>query len=248
METEALLNFSCEMGRQLLQNGAEIYRVEESIRRLLAAYGCTETEVFAIPSCIILNIQEGERNYTKSIRVKTVSNNLRRLSNLNALCRDICREPPPVEESRRRMQDIVSDPVYPALTGFVAHGLVAFFFTLFWGGDLMDAAAAFPCGLVVRAVLVSMRRLHANEFFTYLAAAMLSALEPLVLFWTGVSVSTDKIIIGTIMLLVPGIAMTNAIRDMFTGDTISGLLRFCESLLLSLALAWGFALPSALFL
>lgn len=133
METEKLLNFGCEMGRQLLQNGAEIYRVEESILRLLAAYGRKEAEVFAIPSCIILNIQEGERNYTKSIRVQTVSNNLRRLSNLNALCRDICREPPPVEESVRRMEAILAQPVYSSMVGFLAYGLVAFFFYAFLG-------------------------------------------------------------------------------------------------------------------
>ena len=141
METEKLLNFGCEMGRQLLQNGAEIYRVEESILRLLAAYGRKEAEVFAIPSCIILNIQEGERNYTKSIRVQTVSNNLRRLSNLNALCRDICREPPPVEESVRRMEAILAQPVYPSLVSFLAYGLVAFFFKLFWGGHRIPRSA-----------------------------------------------------------------------------------------------------------
>ena len=139
METETLLNFSCEMGRQLLQNGAEIYRVEESIHHLLAAYGRTETEVFAIPSCIILNIQEGERNYTKSIRIKTVSNNLRRLSNLNALCRDICREPPPVEECRRRMEQILEEPVYSAQIGCLVRA----------GG----VSGLRPGGLAVRPVL-----------------------------------------------------------------------------------------------
>ena len=246
METEKLLNFGCEMGRQLLQNGAEIYRVEESILRLLAAYGRTETEVFAIPSCIILNIQEGERNYTKSIRIQTVSNNLRRLSNLNALCRDICRTPPPVEESVQRMEAILAQPVYPSPVGFLAYGLVAFFFTLFWGGDFLDAVAAFPCGLVVRVVLVSMRHLHANEFFSNLAAAMLSALEPLLLSWAGVPVNTDKMIIGTIMLLVPGIAITNVMRDVLAGDFLTALTRFAEVLIVGMAITVGVAMAIAL--
>lgn len=246
METEKLLNFSCEMGRQLLQNGAEIYRVEESIRRLLAAYGRTETEVFAIPSCIILNIQEDERNYTKSIRITAVSNNLRRLSNLNALCRDICRQPPPVEESARRMEAILAEPVYSSRTGFVAYGLVAFFFTLFWGGDLLDAVAAVPCGLVVRVVLVSMRRLHANEFFSYLAAAMLLAVEPLLLSWAGVPVNVDKMIIGTIMLLVPGIAMTNVMRDVLAGDFLTALTRLAEVLIVGMAITVGVAMAITL--
>lgn len=246
METEKLLNFSCEMGRQLLQNGAEIYRVEESMRRLLSAYGRTETEVFAIPSCIIVNIQEGERNYTKSVRIKTVSNNLRRLSNLNALCRWLCREAPPIEECRRRMDQILAEPVYAPATGFLAYGLVAFFFTLFWGGAPADAAAAFPCGLAVRAVLVSMRRLHANEFFTNLAAAMLSSLVPLALSWAGAAVSVGAIIIGTIMLLVPGIAITNVMRDVLAGDFLTALTRFAEVLIVGMAITVGVAMAITL--
>jgi len=89
LETEKLLNFSCEMGRQLLQNGAEIYRVEESIRHLLTAYGYEQIEVFAIPAFIALSIQVEEHNFTKTVRIRSVSNNLRKLDLLNALCRDI---------------------------------------------------------------------------------------------------------------------------------------------------------------
>ena len=75
-ETEQLLDLCCEMGRQLIRNGAEIYRVEESARRILEAYGHKEAEVFAIPSCVILNIRSSERNYTKSVRVRSSSNDL----------------------------------------------------------------------------------------------------------------------------------------------------------------------------
>ena len=246
METEKLLNFSCEMGRQLLQNGAEIYRVEESVRRLLAAYGRENTEVFAIPSCIILNIQEEDRNYTKSVRIQTVSNNLRKLSNLNALCRLLCRETPPAEECLRRMEQIVKEPTYPLLTGFMAHGLVAFFFTLFWGGDLLDAAAAFPCGLVIQAVMIFMRRLRANEFFSNLSAAMLASAEPLLLSWAGIPVNVDEIIIGTIMLLVPGIAITNVMRDVLAGDFLTALTRFAEVLIVGMAITIGVAMAITL--
>ena len=68
-ETEHLLDLCCEMSRQLIQNGAEIYRVEESARRMLTAYGHEEAEVFAIPSCVILNIRDSHRNYTKSVQI-----------------------------------------------------------------------------------------------------------------------------------------------------------------------------------
>ena len=69
--TEQFLNFCCEIGRQLIQNGAEIYRVEDSINRLMTAYGYTDTEVFAIPASVILNILDGGHNYTKAIRIRS---------------------------------------------------------------------------------------------------------------------------------------------------------------------------------
>ena len=155
---EQILNFSCELGRQLLQNGAEIYRVEDSLQRLLAAYGYAKAEIFAIPFCIILTIQEGDHNYTKSVRIQTVSNNLRRLNELNALCRALCRECPPMGESWWRLKRILGEPVYPPAVSYLAHGMVAAFFTLFWGGTVIDALLVFPCGLLVRLVVTALAR------------------------------------------------------------------------------------------
>ena len=241
MEIEKLLNFSCAIGRDLMKNGAEIYRVEESVEHILRAYGCRDTEVFAIPSCIIVNIQDGERNYTKSVRIKTSANNLRKLSNLNALCRDICREVPAVEEDFRRLAEVMDEPCYPQWMSYLAHGVVAFFFTLFWGGDLADAAVAFPCGLIVKYTVSSMQHMRANVFFTNLVAGALLALAPMLLRWSGVRISTDKIIIGTIMLLVPGIAITNVMRDILAGDFLTALTRFAEVLIVAMGIAIGVA-------
>lgn len=238
---EKIINFSCEMGRQLLQNGAEIYRVEDSIRRLVTAYGYSQAEIFAIPFCIILTIQEGEHNYTKSVRIQTVANNLRRLNGLNALCRELCREAPPVEESWARLEEIMREPVYPKAVGYLAHGMVAVFFTLFWGGGWREALVAFPCGLVVKAVVSAMRRAQVNAFFTNFLAGMLLAIGPEALFSLGVAIQADKTIIGTIMLLVPGIAITNGMRDVLVGDFLTALTRFAEVVIVALSVTVGVA-------
>jgi len=169
---EKTLNLSCELGRQLMQSGAEICRVEESLERVLLAYGCPDPEVFAIPSCVIVNIRTEERNYTKSVRIRSRVVNLNRLRKLNALCREICAAPPPVEEAERRLQEILDSPVYPEWVDFLAQGAVASFFTLFWGGGIWDALAAFFCGLLVKKTLGFMRTVQANGFFTNLVAAM----------------------------------------------------------------------------
>lgn len=238
---EQIINFSCEMGRQLLQNGAEIYRVEDSLQRLLAAYGYARAEIFAIPFCIILTIQEGDHNYTKSVRIQTVSNNLRRLNELNALCRDLCRETPPIGESWWRLKTILKEPVYPLSVGYLAHGIVAAFFTLFWGGGLADALIAFPCGLLVKLVVTTMRKAQINVFFTDMLACMVLALGPEILLQLGCPIHADRIIIGTIMLLVPGVAITNGMRDVLVGDFLTALTRFAEVVIVSLSIAVGVA-------
>jgi uncharacterized membrane protein YjjP (DUF1212 family) len=242
METEKLLNFCCAIGRDLMQNGAEIYRVEESIQHIFDAYGCREAEVFAIPACIVVNVQEGERNYTKSVRVKTTANNLRKLDRLNALCRDICRETPPLEENRRRLEEVMAERQYPTAVSYLAYGLTAFFFTLFWGGRAVDALMAFPCGLIVKWTLSTMRRLQANVFFTNLLAGMLMALPPVLCHRLGGGVNVDKCVIGAIMLLVPGVAITNVVRDVLAGDFVTAVSRLAEVLIVAMGIAVGVAM------
>lgn len=62
------------------------------------------------------------------------------------------------------------------------------------------------------------------------AGGVLSNLTVLI----GLGHHADLISIGNIMLLIPGIAFTNSLRDMFSGDTITGLIRCMESILLAL--------------
>ena len=243
METEKLLNFVCEMGRHLLQNGAEIYRVEESLYLILKAYGYQQTEIFAIPSCIIINIQGGSRNHNKAIRIKTTTNNLHRLNELNALCREICAETPSAARASARLQQVVEEPGYPRLVGYMAHAAVAFFFTLFFKGTLLDALVAIPCGMTVKYTVSHLKRLRANAFFTNLLAAATLTTIPVILIALGLGVDLDLVIIGTIMLLVPGIAITNVMRDVLSGDFLTAVTRLAEVLIVAMAIAVGVAIP-----
>ena len=245
-KTEQVLNFCCEMGRQLIQNGAEIYRVEDSINRLLTAYGYRDTEVFAIPSCVILNILDEGHNYTKSIRIRSSFINLDKLERLNSLCRRVCRERPEPEAAFSLLHTISSAPSYPQLASYLAHGFVAIFFTLFWGGTALDACLAFLCGAAVKASVAYLSRFETNIFFTYVCSSMAMVLPPLILSYLGVPIHMDKMVIGAIMLLVPGIAITNVMRDVLAGDFLTALTKFAEVLIISMALAVGIAIPVSL--
>lgn len=241
---ELCLNFCCEVGRQLIRNGAEIYRVEESASRMLAAYGYPDAEVFAVPSCVIISIHYGERNYTKSVRIKSSANNLDKLDRLNALCRSVCRDVPEIETATQELRAIIGRPAYPAWVSYLGHGCVAAFFTLFWGGHALDAAIAFLCGMIVKAAVGYMARRNANAFFINLTASMLLVMVPVTLTYAGcAAIHTDKIIIGAIMLLVPGIAITNVMRDVIIGDFMTAISKLAEVLLVAMAIAVGIAIP-----
>lgn len=243
MNTNKILNFSCEIGKQLLQNGAEIYRVEESIERILNSYGYKKAEVFAIPSYIIINIEKDENNYTKSVRIKTITNNLHKLDELNNLCRSICMKCPQMDEANELLNEIVAKEPYKLWISFMAYGLVAFFFTLYKSGTVLDSVISFLCGLIVKFMVFNMRRVKANVFFTNLLASIILAVIPLVLSYTGTIIHLDIIIIGAIMLLVPGLAITNVVRDVLAGDFLTALTKLSEVLIVGMAIAIGIAIP-----
>jgi uncharacterized membrane protein YjjP (DUF1212 family) len=148
-----------------------------------------------------------------------------------------------MDEAFRRLRAITQSTGYSSRTLFLAHGIVAAFFTLFWGGSALDACLAFFCGLVVKAAVSSMSRMNTNTFFTYIFASMLLVLAPVILSALGCPIHMDKIIIGAIMLLVPGIAITNMMRDIIAGDFLTALLKSAEVLIIAMAIAIGIAIP-----
>ena len=105
----------------------------------------------------------------------------------------------------------------------------------------MDFCASVLIGVLLKYVELFFKRLNIYNFFVVLLCSAVGGLLAFLLVKAGLGHHADKISIGNIMLLIPGVAMTNAIRDMFQGDTISGLLRFSEALLIAVCVAFGFA-------
>ncbi len=248
LDYDKLLGLTAEIGYQLMDSGAEIYRVEESMQRLLLSYGVSTGEVFAIPNCIIVSLTaDGAHPLTQLRRVKPHSTDIDQLERYNDLCRRLCRETPPLDDALRQVQAIVrtrrewSLPV--RLAGyFLGCGM----FSLFFGGGGRDGLCGGLCGILVGLCLTLTSYLGANPFFRTIAAAAVSALAAVGLTACGLGQQQDKIIIGALMALVPGIAITNAMRDFMAGDMVSGLNRTVEALLTGAAIALGAAMALGL--
>lgn len=239
-EYQKLLNIAIDLGHFLLEAGAEIYRVEESIQRVLYAYGVKHVDVFAIPSSITVTITMADDScFTRLRRIYSRGTNYQRVEELNALSRYICAERPTVAEIHKKLKAIRQKKVYPYWAMVVAFAGVAFSFTLFFGGDFRDAIVALFSGALIRVVIQEMEYLHTNGFFINLINSLLVTLIAILAVRYQLADHSDKIIIGTLMNLVPGVAITNSMRDVIAGDLMAGMMKGLEALLVALALALG---------
>lgn len=248
MDYDKLLDLGAEMGRQLMASGAEIYRVEESVTRLLTAYGLPP-QVFAIPNCLIVSVtDEQNKSYTRMCRIPAHGTDIELLERCNELCRRLCRELPDVEEAQAMVGRLSAEtrryPPRRVLMGYVA---ASAFFALFFNGGFWDCLAAALCGMAAGVCVLYGRRVTgSNVFFrTVVCAAVISTMAILMV-WVGLGKNLDAITIGTLMVLVPGMALTNAMREIMAGDIISGLNRTAEVILVATAIALGTAIPMVL--
>ena len=238
MNEHLLLDMATELGYQLAMSGAETFRVEESINRVLGAYGIS-SEVFAIPNYLMVSIQgkDGEP-MTRMRRIGYHGNDLDAVEIYNALSRRICSQRPAPEEGLNWVRE-AKIRSYSKLIILLGNILGALGFAILFGGNFLDCLCAGFCGLIVGLVNRFMDNLKANQFFRTIAAAFLMALPAYLLGAIGFANNTDTVIIGALMILVPGLIFTNAMRDIIYGDTNSGLNRIVHVFLIAVAIALG---------
>ncbi len=238
---QKILEQILEIGGRLLTAGGEAKRVESTISRLCAAYGATSADVFVITSSIVVTARfdDGEP-MTQTKRINGYSQNLSEFNALNSLSRAICKNPISADEIKQMLQNVQhvrrSLPVK-----IVCWALVSASFSIFFGGSLMDGIVSAFMGIVLCLLKSSCEALRLGNYFSIIICSVIGGLLSILPGMAGLGVSQFYISIGSIMLFIPGMGLTNSIRDMLAGDTITGLLRFIETLIVSMAVACGFA-------
>lgn len=241
--------FQCAMdiGEQMLVSGAEVQRVEESIGRMCYAFGAKRVDVFIITSSMVVTVhKEDGATYTQTRRVTTTKFNVERLHRLNQLSREICRKQMTVEEIQEKLEQAMACKQYPAWLEFVSSAMIAGAFTLFFGGSWVESIVSFLIGAFVWVCLYLVEKTIPTKMFSKFYASAIATLVAFLTAKAGWIPNMDKVIIGNIMTLIPGIGLTNAIRDLFAGDSIAGLLRLIDAGLAALAIAAGYYLIAVL--
>lgn len=239
---ERLIGCFLDIGELLLTSGAEVLRVEDTITRLCKAYGFARADVFTITSSIVLTVHTPDGNVlTQTRRILTQNINLERVAQVNALSRSLCAAPQPLETIQQEINTIRSKKGCPPLVQCLAYAVISAAFAIFFGGSFLDAVAALISGTVIYIALSFCKKMRLNSILQHMLVSALAAFVIVLLVGIGIGKDPAHIIIGNIMLLIPGIAFTSSLRDLINGDTISGLLGFAEAILKAMAIAIGSA-------
>ena len=236
-----------DIGEMLLSNGADVNRVEDTTMRLSSAFSFESCQVHAINSSIILTVTaEGGDVHTQARRITRIDTDLNKVSELNNLSREICAGMLDPEEIDAEMERIRDSSVYSPFLIYLAYAAGAGFFTLFFGGSWQDVLYSIPVAILLRFFKVRLSRYNENKMVDNIILSALCSFLALGGEKIFPFLHADMIIIGDIMLLIPGLAFCNSIHDMVMGDTISGVLSLFETVLRALAIAIGYVAVWAL--
>ena len=240
MDYYALLDLTISLGYRLAMAGAETFRVEECVNRIFAAYGI-DAEAFAITNCLTVSIKtESGKPMTRMRRIGVHGNDLDAVERYSNLSRKICTEHPDPLIALEWLKDTDNSRVYYGnLMFMVGNFMGAAGFAIMFGATWWETLISGMCGLIVGLVDIFMNKLKANQFFRIIIAAFLMSMPAYAFVTHGIIGNADSVIIGALMLLVPGLLFTNAMRDIINGDTNSGMNRIIQVFLIAIAIALG---------
>lgn len=246
MDANELLTVTSSIGEMLIEYGAEIYRVEESINRIAAAYGFSgeenSVEVFAIPTSLIITVNDvSGLPLTRTKRITSRQTNLDRVDKLNNLSRFICSEKPDYNTVMTYLGQIKKRKVYSRPVVILSYAVIGATFALFFGGGWHEAVTACAIAVMIKLLSDVVAKVRPSVFFESLICAMAAAAAAVLVSKTGFTAGFDTVIIGVLMTMVPGITLTNCMRDFIAGDFLAGLYTMTEALLIAIGMAVGAA-------
>lgn len=240
-----------ETGSIVLESGGETHRVEETMHYVCTGFGFEANESYVTLTGIFLSIKSPEGEIVTLIkRINTRIVDLDKISSITKLTFNLMKRhnkykknnannPMSYTEFSHKLEEIKAKKQYPGWVKYVCGGITPSFFCLLFGGSWSEFSVAFIMGIFVSLILRYLAKLQINAF-------LLNAVGAGFIVWfakmAGIHIgfmNTDKIIIGGIMLLVPGLAITNAIRDTMAGDLVAGTARATEAFFIAAAIATG---------
>lgn len=239
MDMNKILHVATFAGRIMLESGAETYRVEETICRICTSYGIEITDSFVTPTGIMVSISNNKETLSLIKRVNARDVDLNKVDQINNLSRVIQGTHIEINDFNEQLKEINVGDKYSLPVILIFAGICAGIFSTLFGGDVKDLISAGLIGGIMKLMYRKFELLALNEFFINSISSALATTLAILMFTLGMASNVDKTVIGSIMLLVPGLSITNAIRDIIAGDYLAGLIRASQAVLIAVSIAVG---------
>jgi uncharacterized membrane protein YjjP (DUF1212 family) len=242
-QTDGIMEACLLAGKIMLQSGAETYRVEDTMMRMAASFGIKETNSYVTPTGIIFSADHMGPTKTKLLRILDRSTDLTKVTMVNSISRQISSGSLNLEEAVKQLKKIDSlNLAFPMLVQAAASSIASGCFLIMFNGGWNDFLPAMIAGGAGYISLLSFHRFIPIKFFSEFLASFVIGLVTLLFVKIGMGHQLDKIVIGSVMTLVPGLLITNAVRDLMAGHLVSGLSKGAEAFLTAFAIGSGIAI------
>ena len=246
-EEKEVMEAALQAGHILLENGAEISRVEETMDRICRHFGVESGNAFVLSNGIFATAgSERERYFAKVQHIPVSGTHLNRVAAVNQLSREIAEGHHTLEDTRRALEDIRHMPGKRWYTQVLASGIGSAAFCYLFGGNWGDTLSALTAGLALYLFVLYISAPHLSKIVGNIGGGALVTVICSMMYLADVGQHLNFMIIGSIMPLIPGVAFTNAIRDIADGDYISGSVRMLDALLVFFSIAIGVGMAFSL--
>jgi len=240
MDDNKLLKFALDAGEIMLSSGAETHRVQDTMHRILSVSHSTGVDALAMSTFLIASIpskKSGSLTLTRGVYNRSM--NFEKICSVNDISRAFVSRQITLAQASKRLEKINHSPAYSRITHIMGSGMACGGFALVLDGSGIDGLAAFVFGLIIGFVLSYSSKTKMPYFFNCMLAGFIAGSSAVIFHKLVPTAGTGIIIIGSITPLLPGMTMTNSIRDIMEGHFISGTSKMVETLLVAFAIAGG---------
>lgn len=248
MDYKLLMDTAMLAGKLMLENGAETYRVEDTMHHILKTSHLDVVEILVVLTGITASISGKDVAPVTLIQgIEKRGTNLSVIEQVNQISRRYCGGEIDLLDAYEQLQKVES-VLYPRMIAFFAPMAVAVGFTISFGGSIYDVLATVLIGFILSVVIEASKLTGIDGLFLDIATSFSVGMMAVIVKIMMVEyINLDTVVIGSIMPLVPGVAITNAVRDTLQGDYISGCARILEAFLKAAAIALGVGVAFAIF-
>ncbi|WP_409303398.1 threonine/serine exporter family protein [Peribacillus sp. SCS-155] len=233
-------------GKIMLESGAETYRVEDTMTRIAMSFGIDHSHSYVTPTGIIFSIDGADP--AKLVRISERSTDLRKVTVVNSLSRQIASGILSPQDALTQLRQIEKErDAYPLWIQIFAAFISSGCFLIMYQGQWHDFLPACITGAVGLSGVIFLHRLLEIKFFAEFLSSVVIGLLAFLFVKIGAGHEIDKIIIGSVMPLVPGVLITNAVRDLIAGHLVSGITKGAEAFLTAFAIGTGIAVVFAFY-